>query len=393
MSLRDLVIVCAGTFGDVKPFLTVARWLQETGVNVCVITNSIYVPYFTQNCIDVHALDTPDESNKMLSEMRCLDNHSSITTFLRTNIFPKIQSAVILIRELFQTKKIHLVAMGFFGLAEIVATMIGADLTTLFLSPYSLTAHDASVEYIRLYLRSDISRMSMALGLKERLHLSRSGCVHGIALWPDWLEGRYTQIPCIPRVGFPLDHKALFDLPAKTLSFMDRSSSFVVVTGSTSGVSSNADHLSLAINACVHCGVFVLVVDPGSHLISDDCGDTILTTGMMPLGSVLNRAAAVIHHGGIGTIADALAAACPSLIIADTRERHANGRLVEEMNAGRVISFKESSREDVKVALKSLLVNSELRQSCIVLAESIHLSNTQSSVCDKIVAHSKQSGQ
>ena len=78
------------------------------------------------------------------------------------------------------------------------------------------------------------------------------------------------------------------------------------------------------------CGVRLLSVNSGtSHRDSQ-----VLSTGYLPLSRVAPRCAAVVHHGGLGTLIGALRSARPSVVLPGAFDQAFNAALAERAGVG-----------------------------------------------------------
>ena len=65
--------------------------------------------------------------------------------------------------------------------------------------------------------------------------------------------------------------------------------------------------------------------------------DTILPCRYAPHSQLFPRAAAVVHHGGIGTTAQALRAGVPQLVVPHMGDQHDNAYRIERLGVGRIV--------------------------------------------------------
>jgi UDP:flavonoid glycosyltransferase YjiC (YdhE family) len=67
----------------------------------------------------------------------------------------------------------------------------------------------------------------------------------------------------------------------------------------------------------------------------------MITRSHIDYGALLPHAAAVVHHGGIGTLADALAAGKPQLIVPHLGDQFDNGARAERLGFGRTMASRD----------------------------------------------------
>src|SRR5262249_40869195 len=82
---------------------------------------------------------------------------------------------------------------------------------------------------------------------------------------------------------------------------------------------------------------------------------------------LLPRATALVHHGGIGTVARSLAEGTPQLIVPFVGDQPFNGKMIQSLGAGLTISQDLYQRDPVS-ALKSLLESQSIKETCGTLS-------------------------
>jgi UDP:flavonoid glycosyltransferase YjiC (YdhE family) len=98
-------------------------------------------------------------------------------------------------------------------------------------------------------------------------------------------------------------------------------------------------------------------------MIRSDVGSTTsrpLPEGVMavdyaPHEAIFPRAAAIVHHGGIGTLGQALRAGRPMLVVPHAHDQPDNGFRVSRLGVGRVIDARQYRASAVVRALDRLL--------------------------------------
>jgi len=84
----------------------------------------------------------------------------------------------------------------------------------------------------------------------------------------------------------------------------------------------------------------------------------------LPLEEALENAAAVVHHGGIGTIGQGLRAGVPQLVIPRAFMQHSNAAWMERLGVGRALAESSYYRGRVARILGNLLQSSRVKSRC-----------------------------
>jgi rhamnosyltransferase subunit B len=96
--------------------------------------------------------------------------------------------------------------------------------------------------------------------------------------------------------------------------------------------------------------------------------------------------------GGIGTLAEAFAAAIPHLIMPLGHDQPDNARRVNRLGAGDVLLPKRFTGEAVAATLAPLLSDEPVQTRCAALADRVDFANALYETCDLIEALSAPSG-
>jgi UDP:flavonoid glycosyltransferase YjiC (YdhE family) len=83
-----------------------------------------------------------------------------------------------------------------------------------------------------------------------------------------------------------------------------------------------------------------------------------------PFSQLLPRCAAFVHHGGIGSSAQALASGVPQLVTPFAHDQPDNAYRLNKLGVARVISPRKYRDDPVAAALSSLLDSPEVARAC-----------------------------
>ncbi len=150
-----------------------------------------------------------------------------------------------------------------------------------------------------------------------------------VAMYPDWFAPEVTRhVPPIATVGFPLEDADAgeFDVPAGRP---------IVVTGGTANRHAAA-WFRRVIEATGRTDRELWVLTRyRENLPSGPLPSHVRVEDYVPLGRLLPHCDAILHHGGIGTTSQALAAGVPQVIRPLAFDQFDNAARVERLGAGR----------------------------------------------------------
>jgi rhamnosyltransferase subunit B len=167
-----------------------------------------------------------------------------------------------------------------------------------------------------------------------------------LLMCPSWFAMPQADWPVQTKVvGFPLE-----PLPAAQTN--PSGDGHVVVTLGTG--SKDPELLLSYAQELAREGHRVVALSP--YLESSDSGHPgVNVIGFCDLGALLSQACAVVHHGGIGTTAEAARAGVPQLIVPGRFDQPDNGVRVAELGLGGVILSQRPSPQLISKTLRNVL--------------------------------------
>lgn len=192
-----------------------------------------------------------------------------------------------------------------------------------------------------------------------------------LLMWPEWFappqEDWPAQAVCVgfPRVdalggeGGPLD-------PALE-AFLAAGDPPVAVTFGTA-MRSGASLYRAAIRAALKAGRRCLVLSPVEIDLPRGSEGRVFRAGYVPFGAVLPRCAALIHHGGVGTTSQALAAGTPQLVVPLAFDQFDNAARVARLGCGLVVQRLVLRAGFAGGRLPRLLASKEIASACARIA-------------------------
>ena len=106
----------------------------------------------------------------------------------------------------------------------------------------------------------------------------------------------------------------------------------------------------------------------------------------MPLSAVLPRAAALVHHGGIGTLAQGLAAGVPQLTMPMAFDQPDNATRLARMGVGAWVRPEQFTPDRVADALRRLLEDDATARACRRWAQALEPRDATERTCDLLEA-------
>lgn len=191
-------------------------------------------------------------------------------------------------------------------------------------------------------LAKSVNELGARLGLPRVTHIMRD-FVHSpdrvIGLFPDWYAPLQDDWPKqTVLTGFPLyDAGKEAPLSAGLLRFLDDGSPPVVFSSGT-GMRHAARYFSTAVEICRASGRRGVLLSSFAENFKITLPPFMHSEPYAPFSQLLPRSAALFHHGGIGSVAFALAAGTPQVAVPAAYDQPDNGVRIERLGVGVAIA-------------------------------------------------------
>jgi UDP:flavonoid glycosyltransferase YjiC (YdhE family) len=106
--------------------------------------------------------------------------------------------------------------------------------------------------------------------------------------------------------------------------------------------------------------------------------------GYLPFSQVLPRAALLVYHGGIGTLAQGIKAGVAHLVVPNGHDQFDNGWRIERLGLGRSIPQTHYRCGAVMEPMRALLADGELKQRCREFATRLNSPTALTLACELI---------
>jgi UDP:flavonoid glycosyltransferase YjiC (YdhE family) len=186
-----------------------------------------------------------------------------------------------------------------------------------------------------------------------------------IGLFPDWFARPQADWPTNLRLtGFPLwDERDVRRPPAELGQFLAAGSPPIVFTPGSAMMHGHA-FFAAAIEACRILGRRGILLTKYKEQLPARLPDDVAHFDFVPFSYVFPRASAVVHHGGIGTCAQGLAAGVPQLIMPMSHDQPDNAARLARLGVGLVIKPKRFRGPEVASRLRELLATPDINLRC-----------------------------
>jgi rhamnosyltransferase subunit B len=206
-----------------------------------------------------------------------------------------------------------------------------------------------------------------------------------LCLFPDWFAPPQPDWPPNTElVGFiRYDGAEKSTMPPELEEFLQAGEPPIIFTPGTA-MQHGRSFFTASVQAAQLLGKRALLLSRHRDHIPTDLPDTIRYFEYVPFSQVLPRAAALVYHGGIGTLAQAMAAGIPHLVMPLSHDQPDNARLIERLGVGTSLLPKNYTATAVVEKLDYLLKETAVQATCQELASRIDFEQSLRKACEVI---------
>ncbi|HEX8149202.1 MAG TPA: nucleotide disphospho-sugar-binding domain-containing protein [Pyrinomonadaceae bacterium] len=382
--MPDILILTRGTGGDLLPLLPIGKALKARGHAVRLITHTNFEADARRAGLDFAPL--PDDTLQPLGGEPLRNGLDYFLTLMRRYVEESLRDEYEVVARHAGGGEAVLVANHISHLvAQTASEGLGLPLVSVFPSPYFMSSLPM-LEQLYAAQAAQINAARGGLGLAPVgdwgawvRHADRS-----LALWPEWFGPQEPGWPArAEMVGFVHDEE--FEqgaLPAEVEEMFDAAEPPVLITHGTSKGDRNP--FAACAEACRLLGRRGLIVTPHDELVPRHLPEGVKRFRYLPFGSVMRRAGAVVHHGGIGTSGQALAARVPQLVLPLGIDRPDNAARLQRLGVAETLPPIRWEADWVARSLGRLLGSEEVGRNYRRLAPRLDEMDAPSAAADLI---------
>jgi rhamnosyltransferase subunit B len=177
-----------------------------------------------------------------------------------------------------------------------------------------------------------------------------------IAFFPEWFAAPQPDWPANTHtVGFPLwDADGEAAPLAAAEEFLGGGAAPIVFTPGSAG-STMQRFFKESVQAARQLGLRAMLVTNYPEQVPPNLPANIKVFGYLPFSQVLPRAALLVYHGGVGTLAQGIKARIPHLVVPHGYDQFDSGWRIEQLGLGRSIPQSRYRAGRVACTIESIL--------------------------------------
>jgi UDP:flavonoid glycosyltransferase YjiC (YdhE family) len=410
----NILLATFGTAGDVHPFIGLGSALRRRGHRITLMVSAFFERLARENDFDFVPLGTAEAFRRTLEHPHLWKsiNGGRILARAMADAIP-LQYEAILERHV--PGETMVIAVGACFGARMAHEKFGVPLVSVVLQPMAIrTTHQMPIvaplprvpNWMPRLAKRVVSRglleivdqmlyvgefnaFRSSVGLKPVKRLLDNWWLSPqlvLAMFPDWFGPRQPDWPLSLRhTGFPMydGQLGVNALPDDVAAFLREGEPPIVFTPGSGNMHARAFFES-ASEACVTLRRRGMLLSQFADQVPSRLPAGVRHFSFVPFADLLPRAAALVHHGGIGTMAQAMAAGIPQLIMPMAFDQPDNADRVKRLGVGDWLKPRSFRPRKVAGKLQQLLESPDVKEACRVLAERLRSGDAIELSCDLI---------
>jgi UDP:flavonoid glycosyltransferase YjiC (YdhE family) len=390
-----VILASLGTDGDILPYVGLGVALRRRGHRATLVAAEDFRDLAASAGLEFRPLASREENRELLHDPDFWSPLKGPVVGARWGcaLMPRHFE---LFFDLSRDEDAVLVASPALVAARVVHEKLGRPLATPILQPWMIRSNSsppvmpmgltlprwaprpAAALYWRAIDLAGAGLMGRALNrLREPIGLPPVRRVFGWWLSPQLVLGMFPAwfgppqedwSPSIKLTGFPRYDGAADPRPlaADLLAFCRPGRPVVAFTFGT-GMVHGAALFRAAADACRLAGVKGLLLTRHAGQLPSPLPPDVRHVPFAPFKALFPLCAAVVHHGGVGTIAEAFAAGAPQVVLPVAYDQKDNAIRVKRLGAGDWLRAGRATGPRVAALLKAVMTN-EVKRRCVEIA-------------------------
>jgi UDP:flavonoid glycosyltransferase YjiC (YdhE family) len=411
--MTQFLITAIGSYGDVHPMVGLGAALAARGEDVKIVANPYFAEVVASAGLTMLPISTAEDYVKLCQ-------HPDLWHPIGGSRLVLKHAAGGLLRPLYDILKTHYVpgrtvlcAHGLDLASRVAGNKLGAPVASVDLAPAMFwTLYDSprlkgaltgprvprwikrmqfwasDTLFVRPLLGGDLNGLRRELGLTPVKRIF-SHWLHDtdlvLGLFPDWFGPPQPDWPPNMRlVGFPLwDIAAGAELTSEVQEFLAAGPPPIAFSPGSANRAAQ-QFFAAAVEACEQSGRRGILLTKYADQLPPKLPSSVRHFGFVPLSKLLPRAAALVHHGGIGSCAQGLAAGLPHLVRPMAFDQFDNSRRLVRLGVGEEISVRNFRGPAVAAALERLLNSPGIATRSRALAAKCNGPASLDAACDAL---------
>lgn len=399
------ILLCAsGTTGDVHPLVGIAAAMRQRGHEVFLLTNPAYESLAVEARVNFEPIGRREDLDALNRHPQAWSYKHGWKVWIRGAGLAPMRELYRAIEKLHRPGETMLAASYLCFGARIAREKLAVPTATLHLNAHTIrslhgihalpppvifpermpqwyVANDAWPLWCRRVamwladrlcidpvMSGEIGRFRRELGLPPLGGFVRDWWNSpdlAVGLFPDWWGGDHPDWPKqVVTTGFPFwDRSDSSDLSEGLKQFLDEAGRVIVYSpGASSGHTES--HFATFARSCAAVGYRGLILTSRPPTVTQTLAPIVRFERYVPFTKLLKSAAAVVHHAGIGTTAQCLAAGVPQVVVPTLYNQPDTAIRLERLGVAVKIAAHRFHERTLSPALREVLSSPQVESNC-----------------------------
>lgn len=404
-SVSDILLCTIGSAGDVHPFLGIGQGLRKRGYRVTLITSQFFEAQAREAGLEFFGLGSAEDYQSLIQNPDLWDPEKGFQVFAKNVVLPIIEPVYEIISGFDPSQTVLAAQAQVFG-AHIAHEKLGFPFITIHLQPAAFrSVHEFPLlpAWMPPLLKQGFFNLLDAFVLdklfapeinrfRQSLNLPPVKKIFGnwthspqknLGLFPDWFAHPQPDWPPQTQLtGFVYydQHSGHESFSQGLEKFLEAGNAPIIFTPGTAMKHAN-QFFADCIEACQLLGRRGILLTQHPEQLPGELPQNIRHFDYVPFSAILPRVAALVHHGGIGTVAQAIAAGIPQVIRPMAHDQPDNAARVERLGIGVSLNPKKFNAASLAEKLNTVLTSHQVLDRCESHAQKIDPQQSLNDTC------------
>jgi len=407
-----LLMTALGSYGDVYPIVGLGAAMLARGHQAAILTNPHFQSVVESAGLEFLPLGTTEQYLELAHHQDLWHPFRGPILILRNSIEMALRPISDHLESQYRPGETVLVAHGLDLASRVFQEKYEAPLASIHLAPVGLRSFHKSPQmfgmmmadwlprwfrraqywladkYIDRLVAPELNKLRAEQGLSPVSGIFRSWYFSPqlvLGLFPEWFAASQPDWPANTHLaGFPLwDQAGAMEMPDDVLQFLDAGEPPLVFAPG-SAMTSGEEFFEAAVEACQRLRRRGMLLTKYPDQLPKNLPSGVQHFSFVPFSQLLPRAAALVHHGGIGTSAQALAAGVPQVVMPMAYDQLDNAHRLKRLGVAQFIRRSKFRGPRLAQTLEKLLSSDATQESCQHWAAQLHGEAALTKACKQL---------